>query len=169
MLRTALAAALLTGAPIAAQAPLGVFAQLTGSWEGTGWMIMGPEGRAESGIRETVTPKAGGMVLTIEGRGARTNPDGSETVVHEAFGIIHLDHDGTTPLLRVFRAGAGWMDVRIELTDRGYTWWLEDPRAGTIRYDMVIDDQGRWVEKGFMTRNGQEMQFFEMTLRKAES
>ncbi len=56
------------------------------------------------------------------------------------------------------------MDVRIEVAAAGYIWWLEDPRAGVTRHDMVIDERGGWVEMGFIARTGQEMQCFEVTL-----
>jgi len=42
---------------------------LVGHWKGTGWMQMGPQGRKEFTITETVEGKLDGLVLVIEGQG----------------------------------------------------------------------------------------------------
>ena len=40
---------------------------LVGQWKGAGWMQMGPQGRKEFTITETVEAKLDGLVLVIEG------------------------------------------------------------------------------------------------------
>ena len=42
---------------------------LVGHWKGTGWMQMGPQGRKEFTITETIQGKLDGLVLVIEGQG----------------------------------------------------------------------------------------------------
>lgn len=163
------AAALLTAAPqLAAQSggTLGVFRDLTGEWSGEAWIIRGPQGKQVLKQREWVAPAAGGTVITVRGLGTERMPDGSDAVRHDAFAIIHLDHDGKTPLMRAFTANGRWMDMDLTILPAGYDWTMNDPRAGEVRYEMRFDDQGRWVEKGYATRDGGTtwFQFFEMTL-----
>ena len=150
-----------------ASSTLGIFPKLVGEWEGKAWIVMGPDGRHDVQQRETVATAAGGTVITVRGLGVEKLPDGSERTVHDAYAIIHLDHDGTTPLMRAFTA-YNWMDMDLVVNDAGYTWRMDDPRAGKIRYEMHLDEQGRWVEQGFASRDDGKTwnQFFEMTLTK---
>lgn len=178
-MRTLVLASLLIAAPVAlhAQAPvamgtppqLELMKRLVGEWEGSAWMIMGPGGKVEAHQRETVEAVAGGTAFSIKGLGTAKDPDGTVRTVHDAFAVITLDHDHATPMMRAHVAlGANWLDPEFKINANGYTWSMKDPRAGTIRYEMVFDDQGRWVEKGFMSRDEGKtwMPFFEMTLTK---
>src|SRR5262245_47454498 len=57
-----------------------------GQWQGTGWTVTGPGGqRNEFTITERVQPKAGGLVLLVEGVGKGKDPaSGAEVVAHDA-------------------------------------------------------------------------------------
>ena len=109
---------------------------------------------------------AGGTVISVKGVGTEKTTSGDEQVVHDAFAIIHLDRDGRTALMRAFVGGGRWLDVDLTVRPDGYDWAMTDPRAGMIRYEMRIDDEGRWVERGYMSRDGGATwnQFMEMTL-----
>lgn len=164
-------AALALAAPLGAQqaaSPLGVFATLEGEWSGQAWIIRGPQGKQTLTQREWVAPAAGGSVITIRGLGTERMPDGSDAVRHDAFAVIHLDHDGKTPMMRAFIAGGSWMDMEFTVRPDGYDWGMVDPRAGRVRYEMRLEGGTRWVEKGYVTRDEGKtwMQFFEMTLEK---
>ena len=64
---------------------------LVGQWKGTGWMQMGPQGRREFTITETIQEKLDGLVLVIEGLG-KAKEDGS--TVHTALSFVSYDpHD----------------------------------------------------------------------------
>lgn len=162
----ALAAQTQATAPTDSASPLGVFAHLAGEWEGDAWMIRGPGGRDEARQWERVEVHAGGTVIAVKGVGTMKTGGGRDTVVHDAFAIIHLDHDGRTPRMRAFVAGGHWLDVDLTVQPDGYDWAMTDPRAGRIRYEMRIDDAGRWVERGYMSRDDGATwhQFMEMTL-----
>ena len=171
---TAIVTLLVAAAPLTAQSttpPLGVFTSLEGEWAGEAWIIRGPQGKQTLTQREWVAPAAGGIVITVRGLGTERMPDGSDAVRHDAFAIIHLDHDGKTPLMRAFTANGNWMDMDLTILPAGYDWKMNDPRAGEVRYEMRFDDQGRWVEKGYATRDGGTtwFQFFEMTLSRVAS
>jgi hypothetical protein len=156
--------------PAKAASGLGILAELTGEWDGEAWMIRGPEGRATYRQREWVTLAAGGTVITVIGRGTHRLPDGTDRVIHDAFAVIHRNRENTGIAMRAFTAEGHWLDPEIQLQERGYLWSMTDPRIGMIRYDMQIDDQGRWVEKGLLSRDSGKtwMQFMEMTLRRVK-
>ncbi len=145
---------------------LGVFADLAGEWDGEAWM-MRPEGRVTVRQREWVWPEAGGTIVAVRGLGTREHAAGLDTV-HHAFAVIHRNRENTGIQMRAFTAEGHWLDPEIALTEKGYTWKMFDPRAGHIRYDMFIDDQGRWVENGYMSRDEGKtwMQFMGMVLRR---
>lgn len=146
--------------------PLGVFARLGGEWEGDAWMLRGPGARRDARQWERVEVHAGGTVIAVKGVGTEATASGESRVVHDAFAVIHLDRDGVTPRMRAFVPGGRWLDVELVVRPDGYDWAMTDPRAGLIRYEMRIDEAGRWVERGFMSRDdgGTWTQFMEMTL-----
>lgn len=165
-MRTILLVALVcVAAPLAAQDhPLGIFPTLTGEWEGDAWM-MRPEGRITARQREWVMLEAGGKAVAVRGIGTMgTGAD--EQVIHHAFAVIHLNHERTGLVMRAITAEGHWLDPEIERTPRGYTWRMHDARIGDIRYEMTVDDQGRWAENGFFSRDGGNTwtQFMGMTL-----
>lgn len=148
---------------------LALFTRLAGFWEGEASMMMGPQGKQLVHQRETIEAVAGGTVFTIKGLGTQRAADGSLRTVHDAFAVVFLDRDHTTPRMRAFVAeGGNWIDPDFTLTANGYSWSMTDPRAGRIRYDMSFDAEGRWVEKGVMSRDDGKtwIPFFEMTLTK---
>jgi hypothetical protein len=157
MRRFALMAALVAATPLAAQANpgsvagLGVLSRLVGEWEGDAW-AMRPEGRFTVRQREWVALEAGGTVLAVRGIGTLTM-NGQDRVIHHAFAVIHQNHEKTGIMMRAFTAEGHWLDPRIELTANGYTWYMNDPRIGDVRYEMKIDEQGRWVEDGYASRD----------------
>ncbi len=163
----------LLAAPLAAQsgssappANLGVLATMQGEWEGDAWMIIGPgpAGRRNLRQQEWVSTGAGGTVLVIKGLGREQAPDGAWVTRHDAFAIIFTGQDGK-PAMRAFLANGTWMDMDFTVNPNGYTWKMQHPQAGLVRYEMTHGG-GRWVEKGFATRdNGTTWnQFMEMNL-----
>lgn len=144
---------LMVALPVAAQsnpasgAGLGVLSRMVGEWEGDAW-AQRAEGRFTVRQQEWVALEAGGTVLSIRGRGTLT-VNGQDRVIHQAFAVIHQNHEKTGLMMRAFTAEGHWLDPRIELTENGYTWYMHDPRIGDIRYEMKIDEQGRWVEDGY--------------------
>lgn len=171
VLFAALAAGTTAAAAQSAPAPadttdgLAVFDRLLGEWEGPAWAIRGPGGRHEVFQREWVERHAGGTVIAVKGVGTEQVGDEAR-VVHDAFAVIHLDRDGRTPRMRAFTPGGRWLDVELTVRPDGYDWGFADPRAGLVRYEVRFDEQGRWVERGFISRDdGASWQpFMEMTL-----
>ncbi len=166
----------LVAVPLAAQSAspvskLGVLADLPGEWEGEAWMIIGPgpEGRRVLRQQEWISTAAGGTVVVVKGLGTEKMPDGSWVTRHDAFATIYMGRDGK-PAMRAFLADGSWLDMGFDLVPDGYTWTMNHPRAGLVRYDMRVVD-GKWVEKGFASRDAGTTwnQFMEMTLVRKEN
>ncbi|MDX2262774.1 MAG: hypothetical protein SFU84_13870 [Gemmatimonadales bacterium] len=171
-MRPLLLLTLIAAIPCAAQqasptSPLGIFATHTGVWEGESWTIRGPQGKVITRQRETVGHEAGGHVLTVHGLGTMLRAGKTDTI-HHAFAIMHLSQDGTRLHMRAFTAEGRWLDPEITATPRGYNWQMTDPRVGPIKYEMRIDEQGRWIEDGYMSRDDGKtwMHFLGMVLVK---
>src|SRR5687767_7825306 len=74
---------------------------LVGQWKGAGWIQMGPQGRKEFTITETIQRKLDGLVLVIEGHG-KSKADGSS--VHTALAFVSYDEGARTFRWRAFTA-----------------------------------------------------------------
>jgi hypothetical protein len=157
-MRRLLLPAILLAAPMTAQsnpAPspdrLAVFRQMIGVWEGEAWTIR-QEGRVSVRQKEWVSTEAGGTMIVIRGLGVLTT-DGVERPVHQAFAVVHHNHERTGIMMRAFTGEGHWLDPEIIATEKGYTWFMTDPRIGKIKYEIVLDGQGRWVEDGYFSRD----------------
>lgn len=140
---------------------------LTGEWEGTGWIVMGPSGRHEFRQREVVRGVAGGTVLVIEGLGVSTEAGGGEEAVHQAFAVISLDMERDRFRMRAYRADGGEVDVEPTIGYGKLVWGFRDPRGPEIRFTVEVKGD-TWHEIGevSMDEGATWMQFFEMTLRR---
>lgn len=141
---------------------------LTGEWEGTGWIVMGPSGRHEFRQSEVVRSVAGGTVMIIEGHGVSTDADGSEQVIHQAFAVISLDTERDRFRMRAYRAvDGGEVEVEPTVGAGKLVWGFRDPRGAEIRF--TVEAKGdTWHEIGevSMDDGATWMQFLEMTLRR---
>lgn len=134
---------------------------LVGTWEGEGWM-MDQSGRHEATIREVITPKAGGTVLSLEGLGKDKK---TGEVVHDAFGVLYFDQVSKSHKMRSFLATGQGGEFNATVKKGEITWFLTaGPRE--IRYTTSLDDRGQWHEVGEVKINDQWMKVFEMTLKK---
>jgi hypothetical protein len=164
---------LFLAAPLVAQQaapPTGPVAQLSyllGEWKGEAVIDMGPGGKHQATQQEWVRTAAGGTVITVIGQGVERQPDGSDRLIHDAFAVIYPDREGK-PAIRAFRAG-NYIDPEFVLADKGFTWSYDDPRAGRIRYTVVLTPDGRWSEIGERSADGGATwtRFYEMTLVRA--
>lgn len=177
-LMTIFLAATLTATPaLAQQGPppfdhsiLAFFGKLVGEWSGTAWIIQGPEGRHDAVQRESVKWVAGKTALAIEGLGHEKMPDGTMRVVHDAYATIFVNRETKTPWMRAFLATGQYQDVEITPRPNGYEWGMTVGPGIKVRYEMHFDAEGRWVEKGFMSRDAGAtwVPFMEMTLSRVK-
>lgn len=155
-----------------ADSPMDPLAFLAGEWEGEGWMMVGPNQRHTFVQKEHVETRLDGNLMLIEGLG-RASEDTSR-VVHHAFAVVSYNAADGLYVMRAHRAnGAGTQSIDAEATveDGAFVWGFDDPRAGTIRYTIREDADGRWFEIGEMSRDGGAtwFQFFEMTLERVDA
>ena len=137
---------------------------LVGQWQGAGWMLMGPQGRREFTITETIQEKLDGLVLVIEGLG-KSKEDGS--TVHTALAFVSYDEEAKTHRWRAFTAEGRQTDAVAKVGANTLEWGLEIPLRGRMRYTINVNEKGEWFEVGEMTPDGQTWQkFFEMTLQR---
>lgn len=112
-----------------------------------------------------------GEVLLIQGRGTRSDAASSaERVVHDALAMVAWDAARARYVMSTYRAGQGAGAPEIQVTDGTIVWSLDNPR-GKVRFTIQLDKQGRWVERGEYSADGQAWhEFFGMTLtRTAEA
>lgn len=145
---------------------------MVGEWEGEGWIQRGPGPRQEFHGRETVRLTLGGAALLIEGvhEAKGDAPDAKPVVVHNALGVMTTAGDGKDGYrFNTWLADGRSGQHRAEWRDGKLYWTMENPRAGTIRYTIWLDEKGRWAEIGEVSRDGKNwMQFFAMTLTKKD-
>lgn len=139
--------------------PMAPFAFMIGEWEGDAWYTQAGNQRQHIRQAENVQPMLGGSVLLIQGTGR----DDAGEVVFQALGVLSYDAQASTYHLDAWNDGR---HIRADVTpvDGGFDWGFE---AGgrTIRYEMRLDEDGRWHETGeVMLPDGQVFPFFEMTV-----
>lgn len=157
--------------PLAAQStfklkpPVDQLEWMIGEWEGPASFQRGPETFA---FRQTerVEIQSGGQAIAVRGRGFYQNPDGSEDVRYEAFGVLFKERDGSLGF-RAFNMEGQYIDPTITVTPAGLIWTFNDPRMGQVRYTTTHTPADEWREIGEWSRDGTTWtQFMEMTLQR---
>lgn len=148
-------------------APMQALEPLIGEWDGSGWIVLGPQGKATFNQHESVRRAAGGGVVVIDGLGKATSAaEGAEPkIVHQAFAVISYDTKAKAYRWRAYRANGDEIDTTAEIADGKIVWGFDDPRGGKIRFTINVAN-GEWHEVGDFVTAGKPMRFFEMTLRR---
>jgi hypothetical protein len=87
--------------------------------------------------------------------------------VHQAYAVISYDATTKAYRMRSWLANGMSREFALELNaaGNGFTWGWEDPRAGKLRYVMILTPEGKWRETGERSADGTTwMPFLEMTL-----
>lgn len=148
--------------PPAAASAMHKAAFLVGHWQGDGWIVMGPQHtRYTFRETETITAKQGGTLLLIEGAGHDAQGKG----IHDALAVMSWDAAAQHYRWQAWSDGAHYIDTTATVGDNTLTWGFKEPQAGTLRFTIKLDAQGRWVETGEINPDGQHWYpFFGMTL-----
>ena len=143
---------------------VGKLAFLEGTWNGAGWLQMGPGPRDEFNQTEIVRSTVDGAVMTIEGIGYAGDNEGKK--IHHAFGVIAYDPKSSELTFSSFMAGRPRLDTTPEVDGNTMTWGFSPPAGGNVRYTIVVEGD-TWHETGEWSADGETwQQFFEMTLKK---
>ena len=142
---------------------------LVGEWKGEAWYQLGPK-REYALQHETITPRAGGAALLIEGLGLRKKEDGTAgEVVHDALAMLAWDDQAKKYRFSTAVSGRGAAEPAFEVTGPNKAVWAMDVPQGKMRYTISLTEKGEWFEVGEFSRDGEKwMKFFEMTLTKVK-
>lgn len=137
---------------------------MAGKWSGSGWLFVQGGKRVTFEQTEDIEWKAGKAALAIEGKG---HSEGK--VIHDAFAVITYDPQKKAyDFNSVLASGMGGKFAAKILAENTFEWKMDMP-GRTITYVITLNDKGQWYEKGMVKMGeGQEFQFFEMTLDRVE-
>jgi hypothetical protein len=144
---------------------------LVGEWKGEAWWQMGPNAKREYALQhETVTPRAGGNALQVEGQGRTRKEDGTAgALVHDAYAMLRWDDTAKKYRFSTAVAGRGTAEPDFELVGQNKAVWTMTLPQGTMRYTISLTEKGEWFEVGEFSRDGNNWsKFFEMTLAKVK-
>jgi hypothetical protein len=91
-----------------------------------------------------------------------------EVIVHHALGAFSYDERAKLYRFRAWLASGMYTDAEARVTgEKSLEWQMNDPRRGTTRFTIAVNDAGQWVELGEHSQDGKTWQkFFEMTMRR---
>lgn len=143
---------------------------LVGTWEGEGWIQMGPGERHSFTIQERAETALGERLIVVEGLGRATGEgEGDDRVVHHAFGVLSWDEEKGDYRFSTYLADKSGVDARATVEDDAVTWGFENPQ-GQVRFHIRQMEDGAWRENGeFSPDQGTTWHpFFEMTLHRVD-
>lgn len=138
---------------------------MKGTWEGSGWKMM-KTGKEYSDIVEKVQCKLDCSMFIVDGLGTKIDSATlQKKTVHEAFGVIYFDKPQSKWMMRA-HTKYGAADSEIEfLGDKKIGWKLVLPDNSIIKYTTDFSTEGKWLEKGEMTKDGKSwFQIMEISL-----
>ncbi len=143
---------------------------LVGTWEGTGWMRMGPGEPERFRSHERVERRLDGLALIIEGRHESLTDGREGEVVHHALAMLTWNPNADAFDFRSMTNRGLGGNYAGEVEDGAFVWRMEAPDNRRIRYTIRLDDEGRWTETGERSPPGSDAwhEFFGMTLRRVE-
>jgi hypothetical protein len=141
---------------------------LLGEWDGTGWVELRPGQRQPFTIHESAQSKLDGLALLLEGLGKSRTPEGKERITHHALATVAYDQQARGYRISAYRVGGGFVSGDVRVAGTTMTWGFTDPRAGEIRFTIVVDGKGQWDESGEASRDGGKSwhPFLHMTLHR---
>ncbi len=141
---------------------------LVGEWEGEGWRA-GPDGAVKPfKVRETVTPKLGGLILLIEGRGSSEGEDGATIEGHHAVGVFSYDAYARQYHFDAFVKEGYQTRATPEIGENAFTWNHPAGPGVEMRYTAQLTENGAWLETGAYCRGDDCRQTLEMRLTRID-
>ena len=141
---------------------------LVGHWKGSGYFEYSPGQRRNFTETESVESKLDGLMVVFEGEGKSNNEQGTEMTVHSALALTSYDDQTKAFKWHAYRADRGALssiDTEAIVGNNKLEWSLPNPRGGTIRFTIELNDKGEWFEVGESSADVRTWQkFMEMTL-----
>lgn len=138
---------------------------LAGNWKGQGWIMTRDGQRQEFEQTERIRLMLDNTILHIEGLGMQ----GADTI-HNALAIVSFDAREEAYTFKSFTDKGGQTDAQVEVKPGTFTWIMNVPNQGQIRYTIQLNEKDQWFETGEFSRDQARSwtQFFEMTLDREE-
>lgn len=143
------------------------FNWMVGDWSGEAWYLGGDQKKTQIVQKEHIITRLDGALITMEGSGY-DKPIGANDakLVFQAFGILTYDISNSKFVLRAYQGG-NFIDSDLISNSNGTYSWSFEASYGKTRYTITHTADGKWNEKGELSRDGITWnQFFEMTLSK---
>jgi hypothetical protein len=144
---------------------------LVGNWEGEAWSLMPNQPKETVVQTEKVHWDLNESILIVEGLGKKMDPETKKLeVAHQALAIISYDPQAKKYRFNTFVADGRSSIADAYIKDTGEFIWTTDAGKGyKIRYTIILNESGQWIEKGEWSRDGENWtQFFGMTLDKVK-
>ena len=136
------------------QAAMKRFDLWIGKWTGSGWSVDATGRRTEFDLVETVTPKTGGTVLLVEGRGTAKPDTGNIVVTHDGLTLLYFDEHTGRYRWNGHEARSGTVDAEVTPVDGGFQWSITAGRPGAMVRFTILHDATSWREVGEATADG---------------
>ncbi|MGE0443347.1 MAG: hypothetical protein AB7S39_22910 [Gemmatimonadales bacterium] len=168
----AVAASMIAGSAVGQAAPArppalpSMLRQWAGEWRGSGWLLTVAGERVEFDLAESVSEKAGGTVLLLDGHGIRTDSVGRGRTTHDGISLIFPGAAGHYRW-HGHEAATGLVDTDATLLADGVEWSIHPAGSVTVRFTIALDST-TWHERGEVSTDGATWtRIMEMTLRRA--
>ena len=166
-------ATLLYGSEASAQPAAGKVAEkmkllnwMIGDWSGEAWYLGRDQKKTTLIQTEHIISRLDGALITMEGTGYDKSGLGDAKMVFQAFGILTYDLAKSKYVLRAYK-GENFIDSDLISNPDGSYYWVIDASYGKTRYTITHTPDGKWIEKGEISRDGITWNnFFEMKLSK---
>ena len=138
---------------------------LVGTWQESGWIMLGQGKRETFTNTETVQSKVNGTVLLVEGVGKNAD----NKLVHNALTTLSFDTEKQNYRWRAFTLNGDSVDIVPQVSDRRFVWGFRLAQ-GETRFTITLNEKGNWFETGEFSPDGGKSWFknFEMELKKIQ-
>ncbi len=141
---------------------------LTGNWKGTEWVLT-PDGMKRNvESYDFAETKLKGTVILFQGAvKVKISESGDPMTVYEGLGLLSYNENTQKYRLQHFGSDGSYEDYECSLTGKTLFCEQKDKNNTTRRITIMVDDAGRWIEKGERLQDGRTWtQFFETQMDK---
>lgn len=123
---------------------------LCGTWTGPGWTQQGPNARNSFIADEKASFKLDSTLILLEGQGYTED---RKQIHHDAIGLVTFDPEKNTYEVRTALASGYITNATGYFEGEKFIWGFSVP-TGNMKYEILLDNEGRWIESGFFSPDG---------------